>query len=370
MPEAPFDPIAAISHPNPYPYYAALRAASGVHWFADRKVWALVSAPLVTTAFNMAHAKVRPAAEPIPAFLRQTRAGDVFARLARMCDGPAHAAQRARTLLLMQKLTGDLVADASKQVIDAVASPWRARMDGASLNEMIRTLPPISILAALGFAPHCFVAILAFIDAWVAGLSPLATDAQRAAAIDAVEGLLDLLAVNGVQGLDDSAAHVAVLMQPYEATAGLMGAGLLTLAADQRLRNAAVAGSLDWDKFGEEVLRHDPPIQNTRRVMAGDMTFDGQRVCAGETVLLVLASAARNLPPKDAPDEFRLNRSTRVTLTLGAGTHACPGGPAALAIAACAWQHITKHAGSDGLAAIARGVTWRPSVNARIPTFA
>ena len=370
MLEDPIDPIAAVSHPDPYPYYAALRAESGLHWFADRELWALVSAPLVTAAFNMQQAKVRPLGEPIPVFLQKTPAGAVFGRLARMTDGPPHAAQRERTMLLMRKLTGELVAGGAARVIHAVASPWRERLDGESLNEMIRGLPVMSILAALGFAPHSFAAMLAFVDTWVAGLSPLATDAQRAAAIDAMEGLLPLLAANGVQGLDDLAAHVAVLMQPHEATAGLIGAGLLRLAADEGLRNAAVAGTLHWDHFGEEVLRHDPPIQNTRRVMAADVTFDGRPVHAGETVLLVLASAARDSPSHDAPDEFRLNRSLRSTLALGTGAHACPGGPAALAVAECAWRHIAEQARSGGLGALACGVSWRPSVNARIPTFA
>ncbi len=373
MLEDPIDPIAAVSHHDPYPFYAALRAQSGVHWFADRKVWALVSEPLVTAAFKMAHAKVRPPGEPIPAFLEQARAGDVFGRLARMSDGPAHAVQREDTLLLMRKLTGELVAAASAQVIDAVASPWRARRDGESLNELIRALPVMSILAALGFAPHSFAAMLAHVDTWVAGLSPLATDAQRAAAVDATAGLLPLLAANaegGVQGLDDSAAHVAVLMQPHEATAGLIGAGLLRLAADEGLRNAAVAGTLRRDHFSEEVLRHDPPIQNTRRVTAADVMFEDKPVRTGETVLLVLASAARDLPSHEAPDEFRLNRSLRTTLPLGTGAHACPGGPAALAVAECAWRSIAEQAGSDGLESLARGVTWRASVNARIPKFA
>ena len=368
--QPPLDPIAAVTHADPYSYYAKLRAEAGVHWFATRKVWALVSAPLVTEALNMATARVRPPAEPIPAFLKQSRAAEVFGRLARMCDGPQHASQRDRTMLLMRKLTGELVAHRSAQVISGIASQWRAQGDGASLNELIRALPVRSIVAALGFPPDCSAAMLAFTDAWVAGLSPLATDTQRAAAIDAMEGLLTLLAENGVQGLDDSAAHVAVLMQPHEATAGLIGAGLLRLAASEALRCEAIAGTLDWGSFGAEVLRHDPPIQNTRRVMAADVMFEGRQVLAGETVVLVMASAARDSPAVEVPDEFQLNRSVRSALPLGAGTHACPGGPAAFAIASCAWQHIAQHAGPDGLAALVHDVSWRPSVNARIPVFA
>ena len=107
--------------------------------------------------------------------------------------------------------------------------------------------------------------------------------------------------------------------------------------------------------------------------MAADAMFEDSPVRAGETVLLVLASAARDLrlhDTHDAPDEFRLTRSKRTTLPLGSGAHACPGGPAALAVAACAWRHIAEQGASEGLEALARGVTWRPSVNTRIPTFA
>ena len=72
-PVDPIDPIAAVSHSDPYPYYAALRAKSGVHWFADLKLWGLVNAPLITDAFNMEQAKVRPTGAPVPAFMHGRR---------------------------------------------------------------------------------------------------------------------------------------------------------------------------------------------------------------------------------------------------------------------------------------------------------
>ena len=79
---APTDPIAAVTHPDPYAHYAALRAEAGLHWFPDRKLWALVSAPGVTTALHMPAAKVRPPSEPIPPFLQGSPAGALFGRLA------------------------------------------------------------------------------------------------------------------------------------------------------------------------------------------------------------------------------------------------------------------------------------------------
>ena len=72
-------------------------------------------------------------------------------------------------------------------------------------------------------------------------------------------------------------------------------------------------------------------------------------------------------------EELRLDRSRRSSLPLGAGVHACAGGPA-LAVAECAWRHVTRHvtehAGADRPQALARGVTWRATVNARIPLLA
>lgn len=122
---APTDPIAAVTHPDPYTHYAALRAEAGLHWFADRNRWALVSAPGVTTALNMPAAKVRPPSEPIPPFLQGSPADQLFGRLARMSDGAAHDAQRGRTMLLMRKLTGEFVEGGAAQVIEAVAGSWR-----------------------------------------------------------------------------------------------------------------------------------------------------------------------------------------------------------------------------------------------------
>ena len=71
-------------------------------------------------------------------------------------------------------------------------------------------------------------------------------------------------------------------------------AGLLRLAADAGLRHSARHGALRWDQFGQEVLRHDPPIQNTRRVKSADTLFEDRPVRVADTVLLVLASVARD----------------------------------------------------------------------------
>ncbi len=113
----PRDPIAAVTHPDPYRYYASLRAAGAVGWFDDFKAWALVAAGSVSAAFQLPLAKVRPPQEPVPAFLLGTRAGAVFGALARMNDGAAHEGQRARVMQLMGKLSAETVAGGAAQAL-------------------------------------------------------------------------------------------------------------------------------------------------------------------------------------------------------------------------------------------------------------
>lgn len=365
----PQNPIAAVTHPDPYPYYASLRAVGAVGWIDDCKAWALVAASSVGGAFQLPLARVRPPSELVPAFLLGTPAGAVFGALARMNDGAAHEGQRARVMQLMGKLGGEAVAGGAAQALSRIGAGWRQRRDGASLDELIRRLPVAAIVAALGFQEEAHEAIGRATAGWVAGLSPLATSGQRQGAIDSMDELLALLAAGGVHGIEEAAAHVAVLSQPHEATAGLMGAGLLRLAREPSLHAAAIAGTLDGQRFGDEVLRHDPPVQNTRRTLAADAVIDGVHLRAGDTLLLILASAARDPAVHASPDEFMLNRPAQPNFALGIGPHACTGGAAAVAIASCLWRDLVQHTPLEALQALAQSVSWRASVNARMPVF-
>lgn len=362
---APADPIAAVCHPDPYAHYAALRAAGPVHWLPNRQAWALVSAQAVSAALQLPAARVRPPAEPVPAFLAGTPAAGVYARLARMTDGAEHARRRAHTLALVQRLDAARLSAGAGAAFEAWAGPWHARRDGPSLDALVSALPVMSVLAALALPAGLHAGLWQATDDWVNGLSPLASSDRQQRAVVAMDDLLGLLARSGVTDADAAAAHVAVLMQPHDATAGLIGAGLLRLRADAVLRQAAESGRLDWARFAEEVLRHDPPIQNTRRTLAEDATVCGHALRAGDALLLVLASASRDLPPHQDPEAFRMDRETRSPWTLGAGPHQCPGGAAAVAIACAVWPRLWP-----GLAEARLGPpAWRRSVNARIPSF-
>src|SRR5947199_4384545 len=83
----PADPIAAVTHPDPYPYYAHLVAEKPLYRDDALGLWVATSAAAVTAVLNHDLCRVRPAAEPVPRALLGSPAGEIFRQLVRMNDG-------------------------------------------------------------------------------------------------------------------------------------------------------------------------------------------------------------------------------------------------------------------------------------------
>jgi cytochrome P450 len=78
------------------------------------------------------------------------------------------------------------------------------------------------------------------------------------------------------------------------------------------------------------MLRYDSPVQlGTHRVATEDVTYDGQRIPAGSTVLLSILSANRDARRFDDADTFDPTRPGRSHLAFGHGIHHCLGAPLA-----------------------------------------
>jgi cytochrome P450 len=366
---SPADAIAAVTHPDPYSWYAALLRDAPIRRSGTPGLWLVLGADAVEEALRLPAGRVRPPAEPVPRFLLGTFAGEVFAEMARMNDGPRHATQRERVLALIERISGDTLPAIAQHVADALAVSWRRQADGQAMDRFVQQLPVTVMAAAIGLPERDWATAVAATADWVAGLSPLADDAAHARGIEAMAGLRLLLKPLGVDSTPDVAAHVALLMQPHDATAGLIGAGVLRFIHDPALWSAAHDPQFPWDRFAAEVLRFDPPVHNTRRVLAADARLCGQSVQAGDTLLIVLAAAERDPARHDEPHRFRLDRPARDSLQFGAGPHACPGARMATAIAVAGWRALLSSDSIEPLTRLASDVRWRPSVNARVPVF-
>src|SRR5205807_584352 len=78
--------------------------------------------------------------------------------------------------------------------------------------------------------------------------------------------------------------------------------------------------------FIEEVLRYEPPFRGHYRHVWRDTTLAGVTVPADSHLLLMWGAANRDPVHFEAPNEFRLNRSSAKShLSFGKGVHFCVG---------------------------------------------
>ncbi|MEV1146209.1 cytochrome P450 [Micromonospora sp. NPDC049799] len=82
-----------------------------------------------------------------------------------------------------------------------------------------------------------------------------------------------------------------------------------------------------------EVLRLDPPVRGTRRVVTAATRIAGRDLAVGDPVLLRFDAANRDPVVFADPDRLRPGRPDG-TLTFGAGPRGCPGTRLASALAA------------------------------------
>lgn len=373
----PADPLQAVTHPDPYPYYRALAAQRPFGFDERLGLWVAAGPAEVAAVLAHADCRVRPAAQPVPPALAGTAAGELFGRLIRMNDGAAHAPLKA---ILLQQMAG-IDTDAAMARVATLAAaldavPGMAPDTGAAVNRWMFTLPVVTVADLLGLPVRAgtdAMAVASRVAAYAAAQSPLASADEVAAgagaarwlgqwlqaAMDApsradTPGLLPALrrAAQG-EGIAPEAVAanaIGLMVQACEATAGLAGNMLLRLG-----RIGTAAGNLP--ELAARVARDDPPVQNTRRFLAADAHLCGVPVKAGDAVLVLLAAASCTTPGDAGGRAW----------TFGAGRHACPGDTLAQALAAATVDVLLTRGAQP--AALARAFRYRPSHNARIPHF-
>ena len=382
--DTPADPVAAVTHADPYPFYETLRAGPPLAWNEKLRLW-VASRAEVIEPLRLAHGalRVRPAAEPVPRAIAGSPAGEVFGHLVRMNDGPAHAAHKPALQRALAGLDLGAAHSAALQVAQQVP-------EEQSLSDTLFAMPIQAVAHMLGFGPEALPQVDLWMRDFVACLSPLSTEAQLQRASSAADALMtrfELLLAAGTPprngtllaaALAESAADasrsrallanlVGLLSQTCDATAGLLGNSVAALVRGPRLREAARTRD-GLHAIVQETARHDPSVQNTRRFAAEAVTIAGVPLAAGDAVLLVLASANRDPAFNADPDRFTLVRAQRRMLGFGHGVHACPGQALACTLAAAGLEALLAR-GLDFDALRKRGWYYRPSANARIPVF-
>ncbi|KAG8153307.1 cytochrome P450 [Burkholderia catarinensis] len=383
----PTDPIAAVTHRDPYPYYAALVDGPPLAFDATLGLWVASRAEAVTAVLGHPACRVRPLDAPVPPALRGTTAGALFGELVRMNDGALrHDVPKQALRAAFAPIDTDALRDRAARL---AARRLPAPGDADALNAWCMTVPVCAVADLLGFDETQLDEIAARVVDFVAALSPLSDAAALARASDGARQLLDRMTervaqthahdgtlVAAVQqaarasGWQASGALVAnlvgLLSQTCEATAAWLGNALVAWNGEAgAARIAPDAAALD--AFVAEVGRFDSPVQNTRRFVASRTTIEGVSVDAGDAILVVLAAANRDPAVYRDPHRLMPGRTAGPNFGFGSGPHGCPGERIARAVTAGAlgaWLRAGGWPPRDGLV-----WSYRASTNVRMPRF-
>lgn len=352
--------IEAVTHADPYPYYRSLRAQRPLYFDEALGLWVASSHATVSAAFAHPQLRVRPPAEPVPAALLGTPAGEVFALLVRMTDGAFHAAHKPAVEEGAKRWTLAEVARASQ----AATRDLQGRVDPNGFMAQL----PVQTMARLLQVPHPQLEeTCRRVQQFVACIAP---GASAQAVGEGAEAAAALMAQGQALGLTpvQAANRIAFLQQSLDATAALIGHTVLMLRQEPAMAQAAKASPEAVRRFVAEVERYSAPTQNTRRFAAEALTLAGQRIGAGQGVLLVLASANRDQDLNPAPDVFNPRRTAPRSMGFGEGRHACPGTLIAIEIVASFVQEAGATGTFDSYFGAQAG--FRPLGNVRAPLFA
>ncbi|MEU9375775.1 cytochrome P450 [Streptomyces sp. NPDC048255] len=101
--------------------------------------------------------------------------------------------------------------------------------------------------------------------------------------------------------------------------------GLLALARDPRAYRQLADSRVPVDRAVEELLRFHPPVLSFRRTAAVDTELAGQRIAAGDKVVVFHASANHDERVFTDPGRLDLGRTPNPHVSFGDGPHVCLG---------------------------------------------
>ena len=379
----PQDPIAAVTHTDPYAYYADLVAHKPLYYDDNLRLWVASSAGAVTSALTNSLCRVRPAAEPVPASLLGSPAAEIFRQLVRMNDGEKHRPFKQAVSASLESIDAARAVQQSARWARFLLPDRCEEGEPNRLSRFAFHLPVYVVASLLGVPEDMLHQTALWMSDFARCLAPSGDPDQiergKAAAGYLLQtfrglanregGLMSALAREAPESAGDAiiANGIGFLSQSYEATAGLIGNTLLSLASRPEVRDQVAAEPNLLRYVIQEVLRYDSPVQNTRRFLAEDGFVAGARMKAGDAILVILAAANRDPSANPNPERFDVFRKDRRIFTFGAGSHACPGEALAVTIAGAGVERLI----TSGVAIerLPETMTYRASVNARIPIF-
>ncbi|MDP9950424.1 MULTISPECIES: cytochrome P450 [Streptomyces] len=377
-----FDPWSPAFVADPYPAYAALRAAGRAHWFEPTGQWLIphhsdVSALLRdrrlgrTYLHRFSHEEFGRTPPPAAHEPFTTLNGQGILDL----EAPDHPRIRRLISKAFTPRTVENLAPTVRRLAAGLVDAFVAQGGGDLLAEIAEPLP-VAVIAEMLGVPEADRGLLRPWSAAICGMfelnpSPETAEAAVRASLDFSAYLRGLIAERRADPGDDLisaliAAHdegerlteqemistcVLLLNAGHEATVNTTAGGWRTLFHHPEQLAALRADLALLPTAIEELLRYDTPLQMFERWVLDDIEIDGQVIRRGAEVALLFGSANRDPERFAHPDALDLSRTDNPHITFGAGIHFCLGAPLARLELAASFGELLRKAPALRMAA-------------------
>ena len=173
-------------------------------------------------------------------------------------------------------------------------------------------------------------------------IAEMVAERQRNPRDDLIAHLATAESEGGLSRTELTGLSVFSLMAGHETTSGLISSTFAIVLSDESLRAELTADASRYPAAIEEILRLEPPIQFSPRLVAEDVEKRGRVLRKGDVVMLHMGAANRDPERFADPDRLDLDRPNNRHLSFAWGPHFCLGAPLARTEATIALSRLLE----------------------------
>jgi len=362
---------------DPFSLYKTMLENHPVYWDELNQIWAIYSYEDCISILKNPKAQI-PAINQNNAQKLNKYALEILNNLTRLSNGKQHEISKEIAMLLFSQMKS---VDINK-IISQLIENNLVENEIDWVHSVCKKLPVLAVLKSFDFEENDCDFILSKIESLVKIMLPQKTKEQvksineiseniflivgKRLSLYFPESLFSKISESNALSPDEiktiSISNlIGLFIQSYDAGRGILSNSLL-----QILDNETFSNKTEIQKSVIETLRFDPPIHNTRRIANKDMTIGESLIRKNDSILIVLASANRDLEKFENAIYFDIERNNNnENLTFGIGGHMCLAKHFSIQLATDAlWFLFDKY---KSINLLENNIEYELMINARLP---
>jgi cytochrome P450 len=375
---------------NPYPLYRRLRTEDPVHWDPYLHAWVVTRYADVVKVLTEFSADRTPTPERLRemGMVELSPIAEVMVKQMLFLDPPSHSRIRSLASYAFTPQRVAVLRDHIREIVKVLLDAVEPSGSMDVIEDLGEPLPCRVTAEMLGVPVEDAPQLKAWSEDFAEMLGNFQHNPERASRVrrslaemteyfqkaiqkikkEPREGLIHSFLTAQVQGerLTEEeviANTIVTMVGGMETTTNLIGNGVMTL-----LRNSDEFAKLKSDhslipSAVEEMLRYEPPSQQTARLAPFDTELGGKKIRKHQAVIAVMAAGNRDPERFPDPDRFDIHRVDNRHLSFGWAAHFCFGAALARIEGQAAFEGILQRIPNINLAE--HPLVWRTNLGLR-----